>query len=331
MEQQRFYGSDPEYFIYMKKKETDFGTIPIIVPPAALFADMGVKFTTSPNGKRVLLEEADYRFIEDGAALELNFKRPLANSQDINNILYSALDNIDYKLRHINYELKISKDVLGYFSVIKYWKNRDKSFTDCVRFGCDPDQFPELYIINGFEEENCKIIDASKHNYRYAGGHLHVQNMSKDSDVYYRYMELAPIVFDFIVGTTNILFQRDNKILTQEKARLIYYGRPGRIRLQKYSDTVNGIEYRPPSNQWINNGYNVNSMLYSADIAASIIEDNGAPKFFSAFQDRVFDMWKALTNHDRAKSKNLLLDSLSWALDNHYITIFQLEKIYGQL
>jgi len=210
-------------------------------------------------------------------------------------------------------------------------EKRDKSFTDCVRFGCDPDIFPKYYKLMDFEKEDCKIIDASNHEYRYAGGHIHIQNMSSNSDIYLDNIELAPIIFDFFVGTNNVILERPATILSQEKARLKYYGRPGRIRIQKYNDKVNGIEYRPPSNHWLNDMYHINSILSSAGIAANIIENDGAKKFFETFKDNIITMWSALINHDKVSAKNLLADSLTWALDNNFITFQDLENVYGQL
>jgi hypothetical protein len=338
MENLRFFGCDPEFFIYEHNKETEYGNIPFIIPPASLFTDYNIPFTLSPNNKRILLEEGDFRFIEDGAALELNLKRPIKNTMDFNQLISFSMERIREKLYEIfinksNYSysrLKLAYDVLGYFSIDKYWKNRDKTFHDCVRFGCDPDIFPEYYLISGFEENTCKEIDARNHEYRYAGGHLHIQNMSDNPDIYYKYVELAPIIYDFFVGTTNVLIRRTENILQQEFARLKYYGRPGRIRLQKYSDKVNGIEYRPPSNQWINNPFSVDVMFNAADVASNIIEYEKAEEFFSTFQDRIYELWKILTNHDKIKCKQMLLDSFEWAFDNHLATISQLEKAAGK-
>jgi hypothetical protein len=330
MEKKRFFGSDPEFFIYATNKQTACGYIPDIIPPASLITDFGVKFTLSNNNKRILLEDTNYRWIEDGAALELNYKKPFNDTKEFYQVTNDAISNIRYLLSSVNRNFILSKEVLGHFDIEKYWKNRDKSFTDCVRFGCDPDVFPQLYLMTGFEKENCKIVDASKHEYRYAGGHIHIQNMSKNSDVYLNNLELAPIIFDFFIGTTNVLCNRDNRILEQEKARLKFYGRPGRIRIQQYSPRKNGIEYRPPSNQWLNSVYNINSILASVNIAASIIENDNASKFFYKFQDKINDMWTALTTHNKILSLNILSDSLAWALENHFITLSQLENMYGQ-
>jgi hypothetical protein len=332
---ERFYGSDPEYFIYSEYKQTASGLIPDIIPPASLITDFNVPFTLSKNNKRILIEKPEYRWIEDGAAIELNYKNPIKNPSDFYSIAYGAFRDLNYLLDGISYKVtnkrfKVSTELLGYFDLNKYWKSRDKSFTDCVRFGCDPDIFPKYYLFSGFEKENCKIIDASKHEYRYAGGHIHIQNMSSNSDVYLDNIELAPIIFDFIVGTTNVMINRDFKIINQEKARLKYYGRPGRIRIQKYSPRKNGIEYRPPSNQWLNNPYFINSIITSANIASTIIENNKASDFFYRFQDKITDMWYALTKHDKVLSKTLLTDSLVWAVENNIITIQQLDGIYGQ-
>ena len=329
MNTKRFFGSDPEFFIYKDLVKTKFGEIPDIIPPASLIADMGVNFTVSNNNKRVLLDTDAYKWIEDGSALELNFKTPIESSGSLNRLTNSAMSSVRDFLYKLDVNLKLSKNVLGYFDTKKYWEGRSKDFIDCVRFGCDPDVFPKLYEISGFEEETCKIVDASKHEYRYAGGHIHIQNMSKDSDIYLNNLELAPIVLDFLIGTTNIILERDKSIVVQEKARLKYYGRPGRVRLQKYSDKVNGIEYRPPSNQWIGNPYNINSILESANIACNIIESGFAPKFFETFKDKIYVMWDALTKHDKVIAKDLLSDSLVWLLDNNFTTLKELEGVYG--
>lgn len=331
MDTKRFFGSDPEFFVCKDYIVKDNHSIPCVIPPASLIQDFGMKFTLSKNNKRILLSSDDYNWIEDGSAMELNYKRPFDNSRDLIQTTNQAIRTLSMKLNSIDYDFRVSKDVLGYFDTKKYWEGRDESFIDNVRFGCDPDIFPKLYMLSGFEEDTCKIIDASKHEYRYAGGHIHVQNMSQDSDIYLNNIELAPIIFDFFVGTTNIILERSDTILSQEIERLKYYGRPGRVRLQKYSSKINGLEYRPPSNQWINNPYSVTSILESANISANIVEKGYSKKFFDTFQDRIYDMWDALTKHDKKLSTELFLDSITWALENNLTTLKELEIVYGQL
>lgn len=325
---QRNFGSDPEYFITDKKiVNTEYGDLVNIIPPASLITDLGVKFTMSKNNKRILISNLGYNWIEDGAALELNYKEPQNNPSDLNRLNISAKRALKTFLQEIDTSLTFTENVVGYFDIKKFWEGRDKSFLECVMFGCDPDIFPQLYMLMGFEENVCKIVDASKHVYRYAGGHIHTQNMSKYPNIYVENSEYASILFDFIVGTRNILFEREENILKQELARLKYYGRPGRIRIQNYSDTVNGLEYRPPSNQWINNIYNCNAILYAVDIASNIVEKGGVKKFFNSFQDRVDEVWSALTLHDKKLSENLLVDSLTWAVDNYYTDMEGVENV----
>jgi len=325
---QRNFGSDPEYFITDRKTvKTEYGELVNVIPPASLITDLGVQYTFSKNNKRILIDNPDYNWIEDGAALELNYKKPHNNPGELNRVNIAAKRVLKTFLQGIDTSLIYAESVLGYFSLKDFSEGRDASFLDCIRFGCDEDKFPNLYLILGFENETCKIVDASKHEYRYAGGHIHTQNMSKYPDIYVENLEYASILFDFIVGTRNILFEREESILNQEKARLKYYGRPGRVRIQKYSDKVNGLEYRPPSNQWINNAYNCNSILYAVDIASNIVEKGGSKKFFNNFQDRVDEVWSALTLHDKKLSENILVDSLTWAVDNYYTDMEGVENV----
>jgi len=327
----RLFGSDPEFFIYKDNININkVGDIPNVIPPAYLMADLNVPFTLSKNGKRVLLDRETYKVIEDGAALEINFKKPFENSTELQHTYYTAKKAIEGFLYNIDRTLKMSTDVLGYFNVKEYWEGRDQNFIDCVRFGCDPDVFPKLYMLSGYEQDTCKIVDASKHEYRYAGGHIHIQNMTNDKDKYLDNLETAPIILDFILGTTNVLLDRSQKIKSQELERLKYYGRPGRIRLQKYTDKINGIEYRPPSNQWITDSYSIDTMLSASSIAANIIENDMAKDFYLDFKDRISEMWEALTTHNKNLAQSILVDSIVWSLNNNLVTLKEVEGIYGK-
>jgi len=324
----RHFGTDPEYFITDGNiVKTEHGNICNIIPPASLITDMKVPFTLSTNNKRILVHEDDFNWIEDGAALELNILHPVKSSGEMYKTVISAKNEIKYFLSKISDTLKIADSVLGYFDIKKFWEGRDESFLQCVMFGCDPDIFPHLYLIMGMEVDNCRIVDASTHTYRYAGGHIHTQNMSDNPDVYVANAEFSAILYDYFVGTANILLKRNKDILPQELARLKYYGRPGRIRLQKYSDKVNGIEYRPPSNQWINDPYNISTILDCANIAATIIEHGGAESFYHTFSDTIMEMWDALTTHNCKVANKLLVNSLTWAVENFYVGLGDLENV----
>ncbi len=324
----RHFGTDPEYFITDGSNvDTEYGKICNVIPPASLIADMGVGFTLSKNNKRILIHNDDYNWIEDGAALELNINHPVISSGEMYKTVTRAKTEIKLFLSGISESLKIANNVLGYFDITKFWEGRDQSFLECVMFGCDPDIFPKLYIILGFEEDTCKITDASKHTFRYAGGHIHTQNMSDNPDVYVMNAEFASILMDYFVGTSNVLLIRAKDILPQELARLKYYGRPGRIRIQKYSDKVNGIEYRPPSNQWINDPYNINTILEAVSIAATIVEKGGAENFYHTFSDTIMEMWDALTTHNKDLARKLLTNSLTWAIENFYVSLGDIENV----
>ncbi len=49
------------------------------------------------------------------------------------------------------------------------------------------------------------------------------------------------------------------------------------------------------------------------------------------FQDTIMSMWEALTTHNKNLAKNILADSLAWALENNYTTLQDLENVYHRL
>jgi hypothetical protein len=242
------FGCDPELFL----------VDPLIgcVPPAALRADYGMKF----KGKTIISGD-DWRLIEDGAATEIN----MAPSNDINEFF----DRIE---RAKAAAIKLGKD-FGLaariypciaFNVKKFWEDRDDTFKDCVRFGCDPD----LDIYSG---KYSTEISASNIPERYGGGHIHMQapesNPSLFEENYYHITRLM----DVLVGNTAVAIRRpDNEWITAEKSRLKYYGRPGKIRLQEYPNGCKGIEYRTPSNFWIVNKNFANVLLTMMNVVFNL-------------------------------------------------------------
>ena len=186
----RNFGCDPEYFIVGNSNSEGNN----IIPPAALVADFDFKVKgTTKNNKRVLYKGIGFQFIEDGAASELNLLKPVSDSSQFYSLIDKALGEFNAYLREI--DCSLISNVIGTFDVEKYWKGRDQSFLDCVRFGCDPDVVTDLY--KEFDS-GCKNIDVKTHTLRYAGGHLHIQNMSNDPNVWFNEQPYFPVVFRFL-------------------------------------------------------------------------------------------------------------------------------------
>jgi len=282
------YGADPEFAcISSTSMKAD------VIPPAALIEDHGLPFTVNDNNKRVLYtSEYHGTVIEDGAAVELNVN-PCSNLIAVRNSIQNLLQEFTAYLRTKNLRFTIAKTPIGYFDVDKYWKGRGPSFHDCVRFGCDPDFFPEYYKEIGLEKENPHEIDVSKHNTRYFGGHIHIGSDAKFDMVF------SPIVFDFCVGLLNASIFRTDEQRKSELKRLEFYGHPGRGRIQPW-----GYEYRPPSNYWAYSTDAVVSKLQTAvDLAETIVRRNLHRDFFFFAREYIPEMWNACVtlNSDRAK------------------------------
>jgi hypothetical protein len=306
----RNFGSDPEFFV---AKGTE------IIPPAALEADFGIKFKgITKNNKRILLEEDMFRYIEDGAAVELNFKSPINSPELFYNTVRESLSSLGHFL--FAYNLDWSKQIVMKFNTKKYWEGRGAEFLDCVRFGCDRDYKTNYY--DNFDG-GCEIKDVSKHGERYAGGHIHIQNMSNNPDIYRDNINLFPIVFDLFLGTANVLIPRSGSKLEEEKARLKYYGFPGRYRLQNYGGEINGVEYRPPSNLWTTDQSAISRMFCVGNICGNIIENNLAIDFVELVSDNFAKLYKALLTFDTLDCTRFLQDAVELGLKLKIIDLFE--------
>jgi len=310
------FGTDPEAFIYRNHiQDAVLGRIPYIIPPIALVKDFGAKYTNI-KGKKVLIKGPDYQWSEDGAAIELQMKPTNMIEtfiKRLNTAQYALLDYV--KQFGLN---AVTNLPVGYFDLEKYWVNRDEEFRSCVIFGCDPDQFPMLYLDLGLDKINTKEIDVSKHSYRYGGGHIHIQAPKTNPEIYFENWHIASIIFDFIAGLRNVTFRKPPIISAMEAYRLKYYGRPGRIRLQTYNAKANihGIEYRVLPNSWANTPNYITILLKSLDAAASLVESKSAPKFIKEFETDIPKMYSSIIKSNVKIAEELLNKVATW-LHNH--------------
>lgn len=307
------FGTDPELFIYKNFVNTEFGLIPDIIPPAALIEDMGLPFQIKKD-KKVLLSGDTFQWSEDGAAIEMQ-----TSPADTHDTFIAIVRNGINELRKYmeNWDLNVAVTPLAHFDPKNYWEGRGPEFRECVIFGCDPDMFPEIYFDLGLEYlKETQQIDVSEHNFRYGGGHFHLQAPKDRPGIFGPIWEFCAILFDFVVGLGNTAFKRDEETLIKEIARLEHYGKPGRIRLQEYDleNKIFGIEYRVMSNNWIGSGNNVIKLLNSMDLCAEIVEKDLVEKFFKQFESKIPDMYAAIVNFDQENAKRIRDSVFDWVL-----------------
>jgi hypothetical protein len=197
-----------------------------------------------------------------------------------------------------------------------------------------------MYIDMGLDRPSMGEIDVSKHSYRYGGGHLHIQATETNPKVYFPIWEYAAVVFDFIVGMTNTKEPRSGDVVKQERARLEYYGKPGRIRLQAYNPKKGlfGIEYRVMSNYWLSTistdvwSYRgvgrvlgtalIDKLLVAADISATLCETDGLAEIFVKEHEALIPaVYDSIMTLNKTRATEILGQVLSWLHSNDLIDI----------
>ena len=321
------FGTDPEVFVYKELIKTEFGNIPIIIPPAALIEDFNFPFEMIED-KKVLLSGKTFQWSEDGAAIEMQTAPTKSANKFVNTIGKGIITLKRYLAPH---NLKVWINPLGYFDIEKYWKNRGEEFRMCVIFGCDPDEYPEIYYDLGLEEnKETQEIDVSNHPYRYGGAHVHIQAPKSEYTMFFKHKEFAPIIFDFLAGMLNTQFKRVPSVILAEKARLIYYGRPGRFRLQTYDidNNIFGFEYRVMSNSWLGKNSNTMSLLNVLDLATLIIQKGAAEKFVKDHEELIPEVYRTIIELDQANATEILVRVMSWLLKEGFVCTEDISKTF---
>ena len=323
MQIQRRFGTDPEFPFSIDAKDN----LPIIIPPQSLIEDFDLDFKEDSNEKKQFLSTNYGSVIADGAAFEFNVKPAIDAStlffsiKSLERSFESLMTKYSFEKESVEeFTGRLRYEVVGYFDLDKYWKNRGESFHECVIFGCDQDFQPELYTELGLDHVSDKVIDVSAHDLRYFGAHLHIMNMG-EKNIYIKHCEFAPVVCDFTIGLVNAALYRPNIIVEQEKLRLKYYGRPGRYRLQEYEKDTQGFEYRPLSNFWLKSKTTMSAILSIANIAGLVIESNLSPQFVDDFFLDIPIMWECLLDLDADKSIKLLSKTVIWAIENDVVRL----------
>ena len=226
------FGADPEVFIgYPLGEKT------CVLPPS--FLRLMHNHEVIKNGRHpIFIKKEEYIVHEDGAALEVGVI-PSANWEDLWERINRSYEDISTNLLAL-----YPNDCDGKVHIlptitydVERWKGYSEEFHMSNIFGCDAD-------IDAFDtEREAEVIDATLHDERYGGGHIHTSGSELASE--------DPIsAIKFLAMTAGNAAIAYSDVPSLEKARTYLYGKPGKFRVQKYSNGETGIEYRTPSNTW---------------------------------------------------------------------------------
>lgn len=180
---------------------------------------------------------------------------------------------------------------------------------EAQRFGCMPD-------FNAYTRTvNTKEVDAIRHPYRYAGGHIHlgissdyIQKTSKEGKVakteegHIRIIKLL----DIIVGIPSLLLD-DTKASERRRLR---YGKAGCFRPTPY-----GIEYRTPSCWWLRSAETVSLVMGLARLSWTIAANELDIEFAKIIGYDEQTIQGTIDNSDKAKAKEI------WEVLRPYIAL----------
>ncbi len=294
------FGCDPEFFIKdsnvnTSKEFLDHGVF--VRTPAAMEMFDGMKVVIDDDKHPVYIDEKDaitpFRYVMDGVAMELNFRRPFTSvHQFFDSVQQAKVTLVDF-LKPFGYEASFLPVVN--FDYRRWWTNdlmENPRFAQGVIFGCDPD-------VDAFNVDwLCEIQSTATHPFRYGGGHIHVSG----DEV----LEIHPIpcvkLFAITVGN---YCTAHSTLPNLEAERAKYYGKPGKHRVQHYPDGTSGVEYRTPSNNWASwDEETFEGMFKWIDKALYFVRN---PRIGKEILDRFADdTIRAITTADSAMSETIL-------------------------
>lgn len=238
------FGSDPEAF-GAYEKDGQLHTLPPYWFRKVLGVDSHIE-ENDPQGKHpVFFDAGEFKLIEDGAAFEMTI-HPSHSPREL-------WDRIQECAR-VTGERILSQfpddcmPVLQFLPTIGFdverWAKMPEDFKMSTMFGCDPSQ--DAWNL----EKKATILDASKHPYRYGGGHIHISG----SEALAREPILAIRCLSITAGLAAVAY---TDVPELEKLRTFEYGIPGNFRIQRYGkknpfgkEYAVGAEYRTVSDRW---------------------------------------------------------------------------------
>jgi hypothetical protein len=228
------FGADPEFAAVYEEDGEKF-----ILPPVVLRSDFNCEF--EENDRHPIFKRYGDTYVhEDGAAFEMSTP-PSHDWREIWNKINEVKEIFG---REVLSRYPVCNPALYSLPAVKYqvdtWINRGPEFQMATMFGCDPDQ--DVYNT----KVKCKVIDATRHPWRYMGGHIHASGLKE--------IEESPLIaIRCMVITAGLAATAFTDVPDLEKERLFLYGKPGKFRVQNYPSGEVGIEYRTPSTRWTDN------------------------------------------------------------------------------
>lgn len=289
------FGTDPEFFaVYRKEGE------PYALPPVFFRKYLGVKASNDPRHPVYLkLKDVGAILHEDGAAFEMSI-RPSTKWEDLfDNVNYARTVFGEKVLSHFPSEVESHLQALPTVNWdVARWSNEGDDFYMATTFGCDPD-----YDAFHYDTEE-HVVDATKHPYRYGGGHIHFSGIEGFSD--------APLMavhcLAFTAGLAGVAHSTNPKL---DHLRTYLYGKPGKFRVQKYSGlwenipfTDTGIEYRTLSNLWTSDKSIASQVFEWANIGIDVLFGKRLIK--KLFKKLNGDVQKAIVKCDQTLAAQLL-------------------------
>lgn len=256
------FGTDPEFFSGYLKEDGKL----YVLPPVFFRKNLGVSFIE--NGRHPIFLHGDNGLIihEDGAAFEMSLSpstdwRQLWNEVNAGKKLLE--ERILNKFSDYCEPTVFTVPTIGY--EVERWIDEDDDFKYCVQFGCDPDR-------DAFDtERECKVLDASTHDKRYGGGHIHIsgEQVIQENPI------SAIHSLALTAGLAAVAFSDTPEL---DRDRTFLYGKPGKFRIQNYRKEFNGIpysnmgvEYRTPSNRWTANMNLAEKVFYWAEVGINVL------------------------------------------------------------
>jgi hypothetical protein len=242
-------GTDPEFFLCKDNN---------VIPPI-WFKKQGIAKPIVEDSKHpVYFKKGDIKIIQDGVAFEVN-ATPSKTPKEFHNKILVAQEILNDFAAKTNTELVI-KSTVGFDPNEFYNNTDDEEVHQCVIFGCDPDRDAFNQKFNAYE------FDVANFKYRFGGGHLHISGC----DSFKKWPIPAIKLLAFTCGN---YYVANSKMPQLDKIRARYYGKAGKFREQRYSETCFGLEYRSLPNYWVSDLNMIEGMFHWIEKAITYLEN----------------------------------------------------------
>jgi hypothetical protein len=229
-----------------------------------------------------------YKIMMDGVAFEFTLP-PTTSAMEMYNNIKAGLDRLREYASAFGYEVVIKPTV--HYDFERFYSEETVLQYQCGIFGCDPD----LDAVMG-DNYDSPEIDARIHPYRYGGGHFHMSD-------YNVLIKSAPIpMVKFMAICQGNYSIANSKYGELEKLRAWKYGQPARYRIQHYSGEQVGVEYRSPSNHWIESSDTIEGMFYWAERAYKYLTERN----IGVIEEFMRPTMDAIANADAGLSQKIL-------------------------